>query len=134
MQYNTKQKERVTAVLREAGGAHMTAEEIAAALSPIGLSTVYRQLDRLTEQGTVRRFFIGEGTSACYQYAGDAGNCRNHYHLKCSVCGTLLHVECEYLDEMASHVLEHHGFTVQAEKTVLYGVCADCRKKEALRE
>ena len=24
------------------------------------------------------------------------------------------------------HLLEHHGFTVDHTKTVLYGVCADC--------
>lgn len=134
MQYNTKQKERVTAVLREAGGAHLTAEEIAAALSPIGMSTVYRQLDRLTEQGVVRRFFVEEGMRSCYQYVGEDGACRNHYHFKCSVCGSLLHVECSFLDEMSAHVLAHHGFAVQAEKTVLYGVCAACREKEAVRE
>lgn len=131
MQYNTKQKERVTAVLREANGAHLTAEQIAAALSPIGLSTVYRQLDRLTEQGVVRRFFVEEGVRACYQYVGEDGACRNHYHLKCSVCGALLHVECSVLDEMAQHVFVHHGFRVQPEKTVLYGVCAECRAGEA---
>ena len=131
MQYNTKQKERVTAVLRQANGAHMTAEEIAAALAPIGMSTVYRQLDRLCTQGVVRRFFVEEGVRACYQYVGEDGVCRNHYHLKCAECGALLHVECHFLDEMASHVLSHHGFTVQPEKTVLYGICAACRAKEA---
>ena len=130
MQYNTKQKERVTAVLREANGAHLTAEDIAGALAPIGMSTVYRQLDRLCEQGVVRRFFVEEGVRACYQYVGEDCACRNHYHLKCSVCGKLLHVECSVLDEMASHVFEHHGFAVQPEKTVLYGVCEACRKKK----
>lgn len=131
MQYNTKQKERVTAVLRQAGGAHLTAEDIATALAPIGMSTVYRQLDRLCEQGVVRRFFVEEGVRACYQYVGEDCACHHHYHLKCSVCGKLLHVECHFLDEMAAHILSHHGFTVQPEKTVLYGVCEACRAKEA---
>ena len=131
MQYNTKQNDRVTAVLRQAGGAHLTAEDIATALAPIGMSTVYRQLDRLCEQGVVRRFFVEEGVRACYQYVGEDCACHHHYHLKCSVCGKLLHVECHFLDEMAAHILSHHGFTVQPEKTVLYGVCEACRAKEA---
>ena len=52
--------------------------------------------------------------------------------LKCSGCGRLIHVECGYLDELAQHVLEHHGFVISPEKTVLYGLCDKCR--EALDE
>lgn len=134
MQYNTKQKERVTAVLQAAGGAHLTADEIVSALAkagdPIGKSTVYRQLERLTEQGTVRRFFVEEGVSACYQYVGADADCHNHYHLKCAVCGRLLHVECDFLDEVAAHIFEHHGFRISGEKTVLYGICAECREAQ----
>lgn len=134
MQYNTKQKERVTSVLKEANGAHLTAEEIVRALEKQGVSvgktTVYRQLERLIEQGTVRKFFVEEGVSACFQYVSNDAHCHNHYHLKCSVCGKLLHVDCDFLDEVGTHIFAHHGFRISNEKTVLYGVCADCREAE----
>ena len=135
MGYITQQGERIAGLLKSAAGEHMTADEIARRLSDggeaVGKSTVYRWLDKLVEQGTVRRFSGDKSESACYQYTGDSA-CRNHYHLKCSVCGRLLHVDCEYLDRVAEHILDHHGFVLSEEKTVLYGVCAECygRKPE----
>lgn len=133
MGYNTKQKEQITALLRSANGVHLTADDIVSKLSEsgisVGKSTVYRQLEKLIEQGIVRRFFVEEGVSACYQFVGENAGCTEHYHLKCSVCGKLLHVECEYLDKVASHIFEHHGFVISNEKTVLYGVCENCRQE-----
>ncbi len=131
--YNTKQGERIAALLKSAEGEHLTADEIARRLldngEAVGKSTVYRWLEKQVGQGTVRRFAGDKNESACYQYTGGT-ECKNHYHLKCSVCGRLLHVDCEFLDQVAEHILEHHGFVLSEEKTVLYGVCADCRKAQ----
>lgn len=132
MGYNTKQGDLILRLIRENGGRHLTAEDIVRRLADsgcaVGKSTVYRHLERLTREGTVRRFVLHDGESACYQFAGDC--CCNHYHLKCSRCGRLLHVECEYLDKVSEHIYEHHGFTLSEENTVLYGLCADCAGKE----
>lgn len=51
--------------------------------SPVGKSTVYRCLDRLVSQGRARRYFLGDGARACYQYVDGQGACREHFHLKC---------------------------------------------------
>ena len=132
MGYNAKQGDLILRLIRENGGRHLTAEDIVRRLADsgcaVGKSTVYRHLERLTREGTVRRFVLHDGESACYQFAGDG--CCNHYHLKCSRCGRLLHVECEYLDKVSEHIYEHHGFTLSEENTVLYGLCADCAGKE----
>ena len=93
----------------------------------LGKATVYRRLERLVEDGIVRRFVSDDAKVSCYQYAGGEA-CKNHYHLKCLKCGELLHVECDYLDEMSSHVLEHHGFTVDTHKITICGVCEKCRE------
>ncbi|MGN0545214.1 MAG: Fur family transcriptional regulator [Acutalibacteraceae bacterium] len=134
MGYNTKQGDLISALLRESRGEHLTAEDIARALEvrgcAVGRSTVYRHLEKLTREGSVRKFVLHDGESACYQFVGDGHHCRDHYHLKCSECGKLLHVECSYLDKLAAHVLEHHGFTLSAENTVLYGICAECAERK----
>jgi len=131
MSYTTKQGGLIIGVLKDAGGAHMTPDDITQSLtargSPVGRTTVYRQLDKLTERGLVRKFASADSRGACYQYVGDG--CRNHYHLKCRACGGLLHVECEYLDKVAAHILSHHGFELNEELTVLYGLCRACRAK-----
>lgn len=129
-EYKTKQGEILLRFLTENAGSHFTAGEIEAKLAfngeKLGKATVYRRLDRLVEEGMVRRFVSDDAKSCCYQYAGDAG-CKNHFHLKCYRCGELLHVECDYLDKMQAHIFDHHGFTVDREKITLCGVCEKCR-------
>lgn len=134
--YNTKQGELILSLLRRQPGRHFTADDIISELARVGRSvgkaTVYRHLDKLIKQGLVRKYIAEEGQSACFEFIDESGNCEQHYHLKCSECGRLLHVECGYLDELAQHISEHHGFAISPERTVLFGLCRECR--EALDE
>ena len=86
-------------------------------------------LKKLCASGEVRKFTGGDGDSACYQYAGKNAECREHYHLKCTECGKLIHAECKFLSELSAHIYNEHGFKVDGSRTVLYGVCGDCLKK-----
>jgi len=96
---------------------------------PIGRTTVYRHLERLTECGLLRRY-ITDGTSgACYQYVGSEKCSTVHLHLKCEHCGELFHFECEEFVGLEQHVLSKHFFQVNAMKTVLYGKCNGCLQK-----
>lgn len=126
--YNTKQKDEIIAAVRERGDGHFTAEEICLSLKEngVGLSTVYRHLDRLVKDGVLRKYVSGAGESACYQLLG---GCGEHFHLKCVVCGKLEHLSCSHLDGIRHHVLEEHGFSVDPGRTVFYGVCAACKEK-----
>lgn len=128
--YRTRQRELIVQFLKENSGRHLVAEDVAEHLrlagTAVGKATVYRTLERLVEQNTVRKYRLGEGKSACYQYVGDSPDCQEHYHLKCEGCGKLLHVECEYLQDISEHVLTHHHFHVNGAKTVLYGLCDHC--------
>ena len=132
-EYKTKQKEILLECLDSNKSIHMTAADISEHLKanghPLGMSTVYRQLDKLVAAGLVRKYIIDENSSACYQYIGESGVCSEHFHLKCNVCGRLLHTDCEFMKQIARHMKEHHDFEVDLSKTLLYGVCGDCRKK-----
>lgn len=129
MGYNTKQQEIILSCLKNSRGEHMTADDVYFRLKQhgetVGRTTVYRHLDKLTEQGTLRRFTIGDNISACYQYS-DGSHCCDHYHLKCSSCGKLIHIECEFMDELSAHIYDDHKFTLDGSKTVLYGLCEEC--------
>ena len=131
--YKTRQRALILQFLSDNRERHLSVDEVfdylRAQQSPVGKSTVYRCLDRLVSQGRARRYFLGDGARACYQYVDGQGACREHFHLKCIGCGQLFHVSCERLDEIAAHVLEHHGFQVDHTKTVLYGLCAGCAAK-----
>jgi Fur family ferric uptake transcriptional regulator len=132
--YQTKQKTQVLSYLRKHASEHITAAELVFALNtegePIGAATVYRQLEKLEAEGLVRRYALDDRGSACWQYAGDeaqSGTCHSHFHLKCTVCGTLFHLNCDHLHEIAHHVAAEHGFEIDPARTVFYGVCEKCR-------
>ncbi|MBE6836328.1 MAG: transcriptional repressor [Ruminococcaceae bacterium] len=130
MGYNTKQQDAILSVLKSTKGKHITADEIYLKLihqgKAVGKTTIYRHLEKLTADGTVRRFATGDNSGACYQLS--SSHCNEHYHLKCSECGKLIHVECDFLDELAKHLMTDHSFELDKCKTVLYGKCKDCRE------
>lgn len=129
--YKTKQRELILSYLQSCPLPHVTAGDIVLHLrdngASVGAATVYRQLERMVEAGIVRKYILETG--ACYQYVGSGGNCREHFHLKCLSCGKLLHVDCSFLSTLAPHILEHHGFEVDNYRTVMYGICRECRER-----
>lgn len=132
--YKTKQRDLILNYFIENNERHVTAEEVVEHLkqggTSVGKSTVYRYLEKLVAQGLVRRFFIEEGHGACYQYSGEDEQCNEHFHLKCVSCGVLLHIQCDYLAAAGKHILNHHDFTIDNSKTVLYGFCDKCKENE----
>lgn len=133
--YNTSQKEKLMDFLINNKENHTNVQEISAYLraegTPVGTATIYRQLDRLVESGTVRKFVIDGKTGACYQYIDDKSECREHFHLKCLCCGKLIHLNCGQLMDINNHIAERHGFIVDSSQTVFYGRCVECSEFSA---
>ena len=135
--YRTKQQQMILAYLRKTHGKHITVEEIYAHFAktenPIGIATIYRQLEKLVSQGIVSKYIVDENTAACFSYVGEGCMDENsrHYHLKCENCGKLIHLECEHFSEMESHLLSEHGFSLDPRRTVLYGLCDSCKKENS---
>ena len=95
----------------------------------IGLTTVYRQLERLAQQGLVHKVVTDAG--AYYQYctAHDEGNC---FLLKCEKCGAIRHLDCSRLGELYQHLEQEHHFRIDPRRTLFYGLCEECGRKETL--
>ena len=129
--YRTRAQEELLNYLKATPGRHHTAAEIrdhfAAQHQPIGTATIYRQLERFVGEGIIQKFVIGPGDSACYAFVGD-GRCASHFHCKCEICGSLIHLDCDAFQEIRTYLQERHGFAWNAGKTVFYGVCSQCRK------
>lgn len=128
--YKTKQREAILAYIASLGDGHVTAAQIIAHFekgdTPIGRTTVYRHLERLTESGRVRRYAVDGTMGACFQYAETAEQCQTHMHVKCDGCGRLFHLHCDMLDTLRRHFSQDHAFRVNAIKTVVYGRCENC--------
>ena len=132
-EYKTKQKEVLIECLVENKNVHLTAIGISQRLrdkgQSMGMSTVYRHLDKLVANGLVRKYIVDENSSACYQYIDPLKECSEQFHLKCNSCGRLIHVDCSLMKKIAEHMKNSHGFVVDSTKTLLYGTCRECSQQ-----
>ena len=129
--YKTKQRAAILEYLKNNVDNHITADNIIeyfkAIDNPIGKSTVYRYLDNLVEENIVRKYASSEhGGSACFQYVDGKDECHMHFHMKCSKCGSLIHLDCHEIEELSDHIFKDHKFKIDMCKTVLYGTCEKC--------
>lgn len=132
-EYNTRQKRELQRFLMERSMQHFSVDEVVFALrdqgEKVGRSTVYRYLEQLAEQGSVRKYPGVEGITQ-YQHVEDSASCDAHFHMLCSRCGNLMHVDCDMMGQMAEHLMAEHGFRLDPRQTMLVGVCARCREKD----
>ena len=129
--YKTKQKEILVDFFSKNTSKQYSIKEITDSITNkgIGKSTIYRLIDKMTEEGSIRRFRGNDGKSVLYQYTGQYNECNSHFHLKCTSCGLLIHLNCEYMTSLNNHINEHHNFNVDTGKTILYGICSECKER-----
>lgn len=132
-QYNTNQRKELQSYLETIAGEHTTVAEICGHFSAldksIGTSTVYRQLERMVDEGLVEKYIVDASSPACFVYVGEHMHAHNrrHYHCKCEKCGELFHITCDALDSLEEHLLADHNFVFDNMRTVFYGICGNCR-------
>lgn len=131
MAYMTRQKQAVLKCIESCPGGRATAMDLMQMLrqegQTVGLSTVYRQLEKLVAQGKVHKLLTEEG--ACYQYCDKTVH-RDCFLLQCEGCGAIFHMDCSHLGELYGHLLESHGFAINPRRTMFYGLCGKCREAE----
>ncbi len=133
--YKTRQRESILRYMTEHKDSHVTVSTISDYLSqqgtPVGTATIYRHLEKLVEQGMVRKYTVDASTGACFQFAAPDRECHEHYHLKCERCGKLIHLECHFAIELSEHIYSAHGFAIDPLRTVFYGICQECAASAA---
>ena len=95
----------------------------------VNKTTVYRNLDRLCEQGVIYKYRETEHEGWFYQYSPEHTNCSTHMHGKCSECGKLFHIEADFVKGFADNVKKIYGLKIDFGKTLLIGVCQNCTCK-----
>lgn len=115
----------VWSVLRSAGG-HLTAEEIAARVHDadptINISSIYRSLTLFEDLDLVRESHLGIDQSARWEIAHPD----DHFHMVCRRCGSVDHHVGELVDQIRSHLGDHHSFDAENVDLVVTGVCENC--------
>lgn len=133
-EYKTKQKAELTAFLMSRAGEHVTVGDISDYFEkkgkPIGITTIYRQLDKMVETGIVNKYVLDGKSSACYEYVEDIDHLDGAiscYHCKCEICGKLIHLHCSEIEDLIKHIEANHNFSINPRKTVFYGICDACK-------
>jgi Fur family ferric uptake transcriptional regulator len=89
----------------------------------VGLSTVYRHLQALSEGGEADTLQTSDGESL-YRLCGQGS--AHHHHLVCHRCGRTVEIEGRSVERWARRTAAEHGFT-QVDHTVeLVGLCPVC--------
>ena len=135
-EYHTQQKTLLLDYMARHAEDTLSMEEVAEGLKTDlgekapGKSTVYRLVNRLVEEGTVRRFTAEDSRRSLYQIV-DGKNCHHHLHMKCTQCGKLMHMNDEQSEKIIEQIYGNSSFAVSQEQTTLYGSCAECSKRKA---
>ena len=112
---------------------HMSAEDVYGILrekkSEIGLATVYRSLELLSELGILIKMEFGDGC-ARYELNTADPKIHHHHHLICLKCKKVIEFEEDLLDELEADVAEKSGFQILNHEVKFFGYCSECHGKE----
>lgn len=122
---STRQRAAVIALLETVDGfrsAQSLHDELRQRGENIGLTTVYRTLQTLSESGQVDMLRTDTGESV-YRSCADQDH---HHHLVCRYCGSAIDVSGREVEAWATKVAEEHGFSDVTHTIELIGTCTNC--------
>ncbi len=119
----SKQREEIKQAVLESQN-HPTAEEVYHIVkkrnSTASLSTVYRNLNLLSELGMIRKIYMPNG---CVRFDGVL---YQHFHGVCIQCGRVFNVDF-HLDGLYQAVEEQTGMQSVQYCLIVEGLCTDCQ-------
>ncbi|NGP43642.1 transcriptional repressor [Bacillaceae bacterium SIJ1] len=127
----TPQREATVRVLLEHEEDHLSAEDVYLLVKEkapeIGLATVYRTLELLTELKIVDKINFGDGVSRFDLRKEGADHF--HHHLVCIECGKVEEIEEDLLEDVEKVVERDFYFKVKDHRLTFHGICKTCQGK-----
>jgi len=119
----TKKRQMVWDILKRSPKP-LSAELVMALLKgeAMNLSTVYRNLDYLHQEGVLGKSVI-EGSA--YYYVNDG---IHHHYMICRSCQKMVPLDC-HLDALTKEIAQKERFTITHHDMTVYGYCRDCFEK-----
>ena len=125
----TPQREATLLVLLEREEDHLSAEEVFLLVKEkapdIGLATVYRTLELLSELKIVDKINFGDGVSR-YDLRKEGAE-HFHHHLVCMECGSVEEIIEDLLGDVEKIVEDDWGFEVKDHRLTFHGICKQCQ-------
>jgi Fur family ferric uptake transcriptional regulator len=97
--------------------------ELRAAGETVGLTTVYRHLSLLTDEGRLDALQTADGELVYRSCHSE----RHHHHVVCRHCGRGTEVELPDLEHWAETTAQGLGYSDVTHTVEIFGVCAECR-------
>ncbi len=110
----------------ESSKAHLTINQIHERLfdrlPSLNISTVYRSLDFLFQNGLISMSDMGIGTPV-YEIMNE----ESHHHLVCSTCQHVIELEDELVAPFFDKIEKMKNIKVFTNHLVIFGQCTDCK-------
>lgn len=135
----TSQRLAIFEVLANEPDRHFTAEEIYEKVKQwwpeIGLATVYRNIQKLSEFGVIDKLNLDDGFVRYEIGDPDRDKAKHHHHhLICLECGSVFTFEDDLLEMLEGRIRETMGFIVSDHEVKFYGRCRECAKAQENKE
>ena len=114
---------------------HLSAEDVYMKVHPrnpnIGLTTIYRTLNVLSNIGMVYKFDFGDGR-ARYELAEGPKGAHHHHHLICTGCNRVVDYtdfikeELDLLNQTEKGLSKKYNFKITNHLIQFYGLCERC--------
>lgn len=127
----TSQRIAIFEVLSSEPYRHFTAEEIYEEVKKkwpdIGLATVYRNIQKLSEFGVLDKLNLDDGFVR-YEIGNPDRDKKkhHHHHLICLECGSVYTFEDDLLENLEKTIHDRVGFEVSNHEVKFYGRCRKC--------
>ncbi|MEN6412592.1 MAG: Fur family transcriptional regulator [Veillonellales bacterium] len=126
----TPQRQIILQVFLDHHDEHLCAEDVHMIVhrqsSEIGLATVYRTLEVLSDLDVLRKMDFGDGRSR-YEI-NEADTPHQHHHLICLSCGKVKEFEDDLLETLETVISRNSNFKIVDHQVKFYGYCQECQK------
>ncbi len=99
-------------------------DEIIKTFPTISRGTVYRNLNRLSELGEIKKRELPGGAD------GFDHQCSSHYHARCECCGRIFDVDMPYLKDLTEYITDKRGFLFTGSDIIFKCICPACQAQK----
>lgn len=127
----TPQRQTILQAFTEHPEQHLSAEDVYGIVrqkSPdIGLATVYRTLELLSDLEVLQKMDFGDGRSR-YEI-NESNTPHHHHHLICLSCNKVKEFEDDLLETLETAIARKSNFLIMDHQLKFYGYCQECQNK-----
>lgn len=128
----TPQRKMILQTFLDHQDQHLSAEDVHQIVRPaapeLGVATVYRTLELLSDLKVLKKMEFGDGRSRYELQKEDEPH--HHHHLICLSCGKVREFEDDLLETLETVIAKKSNFKIVDHELKFYGYCSECQDKK----